>query len=492
MRVQSSFAFLPRFIDVSPMTSRFLLILLFIVLSVVGCNNTKKNSGDLPKLETPPLSIGVVADEALAERIRLEVSARTEEKITVETIPRKVFLNQQRQTKDILIYPPAMMGDLIQRNWLTPIPSSILSLQDLALDDIVLGVRQTEMHWGEKTYALPLGSPVLMLMVRTDILKQLNLETPTTWQEYAAVVEAIHNSEFLKSNDTVGAATIEPFGEAYLPSLFLARSAAYVKHSENLSTYFDFTNGKSRLTSPGFVRAAEELAQAAQTTPGEFKTLDPQSAAEAFLAGKSVMAIGWLNSKTKVPETFPPDIAFAPLPGSAEIYQSQGNQWVPRSGNKPVSVPLLSTSGMVGSVTSASGQTMHAADLLVLLTGPELCSLISPASQRTTFYRTSSLPMAEAWLPKGLPGGALRQYAKISIDQLQSPNSMVNIRIAHRQEYEEALRTALLSLIGPNPPNAETALKQAGETWDTISEKQGQENQTNAYHNSQGTANSAF
>ncbi|PQO38512.1 ABC transporter substrate-binding protein [Blastopirellula marina] len=474
------------------MTSRYSLFLLAFVVSVVGCSNKKSSSTDRPKIETPPLSITVVDDEALAERIRLELSARSEEKITVETMTQEVFLNQKRQTKDILIYPPAMMGELIERDWLTPVPSSILSSPDLALDDIVLGIRQTEIHWGEKTYALPLGSPVLMLMVRTDLLKQLNLEVPKTWKEYAAVVEAIHSSELLKTSDTLGAATIEPFDEDYLPSLFLARSAAYVKHSENLSTYFDFTDGKARLASPGFVRAGEELAQVAQVTPGEFSTLTPQAAAEAFLAGKSVMAIGWINSKTEVPETVSPDIAFVPLPGAAEVYQTQGNQWVPRAGNQSVSVPLLSTSGMVGSVASASGQTLNAAETLVLLTGKELCSLISPASERTALYRVSSLPMAEAWFPKGLPGAAVRQYAKVSIDQLQSTESLSNIRIAHRTEYEDALRKALLSLTRPDAPSAEEALKQAAETWNSLSEKQGQQSHIQAFRHSQGMGQTAF
>ncbi|PQO29344.1 extracellular solute-binding protein [Bremerella cremea] len=474
------------------MTSRQTLILLLFGLIFTGCNSKQTNKSDRPKIETPPLSIAVVEDEALAERIRLELSARIEEAITVETVPRATFLDQKRQTKDILIYPPAMMGELIERSWLTPVPSSILSSEDLDLDDVVQGIRQTEIHWGEKTYALPFGSPVLMLMARTDLLKQLNLEVPKTWTEYAAVVEAIEASELVTKDESLQTATLEPMADAYLPSLFLARSAAYVKHSENLSTYFDFTSGKSRLTSPGFVRAADELAQSAKTIPSELQSLDPQATAEAFLAGKSVMAIGWLNASSEIPETVSEAIAFGPLPGSTDIYQTQGNQWAPRDGSKPVSVPVLSTSGMVGSVASASGQTLHAADVLVLLTGKELSSLISPASKRTSLYRVSSLPMAQAWLPKGLPGAALRQYVKASIDQLQSPQSLSNIRIANCIEYEDTLRKALLSLIGPDALSADDALKMASDTWDDISEKHGKEAHVKAFRNSQGIGQTAF
>ncbi|WP_158264858.1 ABC transporter substrate-binding protein [Blastopirellula marina] len=467
------------------------LIFLSCVVLCVGCNGGKDSSDGKPKLQTAPLAITVVDDVDLAERIKLEISARLEETIEVENVKREIFWNQERPARDIVIYPPAMMGELIQRDWIVPVPSATLASEEVAQDDIVQAIRQKEIRWGDKTYALPLGSPVLMLMVRTDLMKQFNLEIPTTWQEYATAVETIHGSDLLKSSETLGAATIEPLEAAYLPNLFLARSAAYVKHNDNLSTYFDYTDGKARLSSPGFVRAAEELTSIAKTIPGEFSTLSPQASAQAFLAGKSVMAIGWLNSSTLVPDTVSPDIAFAPIPGSAEIYQTQGNTWVPRQG-PPVSVALLSTSGMVGSVSKVSGQTVHAAEVLATLTGTELAALISPASRRTTLYRTSSLSMADAWLPKGLPGGALRQYASVSTKQLQSTETLSSLRIAQRKQYEEALSETLRKLMTSESPNAEAALKEVSEAWDAISEKKGMAQHTDAFRRSQGSGATPF
>lgn len=472
-------------------TPRYPFILLFFAILFAGCNGGKNSPEGKPKLKTAPLAITVVDDADLAERIKLEISARLEETIEVENITREIFWNQKRPARDILIYPPAMMGELIQRDWIVPVPSATLASEEVDQDDIVQAIRQKEIRWGDKTFALPMGSPVLLLMVRTDLMKELNLEIPKTWKEYAAAVETIHGSDLLKSSETLGAATIEPLEAAYLPNLFLARSAAYVKHNENLSTYFDYTDGKARLSSPGFVRAADELSAVAKTIPGEFSTLSPEASAEAFLAGKSVMAIGWLNSSTLVPDTISTDIEFAPLPGSDEIYQTQGKSWVTRQG-PPVSVSLLSTSGMVGSVSKMSGQTIHAAEVLATLTGTELAALISPASKRTTLYRLSSLPMADAWLPKGLPGSVLRQYASVSIAQLQSTQTLSSLRIAQRGQYEEALSDALRKLLTTKSTSSEAALKAVSETWDTISEKQGMTQVTDAFRRSQGSGATPF
>lgn len=471
------------------MTFRLPLWLLLVSSLFFGCNGSKK---ELPKVETPPLSVTIVADEGMAEAVRRELAARTEEKITVDVVTQEVLLNQKRFTKDVLIYPPAMMGELIQRDWIVPLPTATLGSEELKLDDVALGIFQTETRWGSKPYALPLGSPVLMLMVRTDLLKQFDLEVPKTWEEYATAVETIQQSDLLKESHTIAAATLEPLDQAYLPNLWLARSAAYVKHGENLSTYFDFATGKARINTPGFTQAAQQLADVAKTIPDAFNSLDPKASAEAFLAGKSVMAIGWINKHTIVPETVPEDIQFVALPGSKQTYQTPENQWLPRPGNQPESIPLLSTSGMVGSVSSASGQTMNAANLLVLLTGPELISLISPASERTTFCRISSLPMANAWMPSNLNGAALRQYAQVNLEQLQSPRHLSALRIPNRQAYEDVIRQAMQKTMASDKPDLEVIWQEAAQSWDKLSEASGQAQHIKAFRNSQGIGETAF
>ncbi|GAA4440496.1 ABC transporter substrate-binding protein [Bremerella cremea] len=465
-------------------------LLLFLSAWFVGCTG-RSGSKDLPEIKTPPLSIAIVGDQAIAETIRRELAARSEDAITVDVVSSEVLFNEKRFTKDILIYPPAMMGDLIARDWIVPVPSATLNGDVVQMPDIAQGIAHSELRWGAKPYALPLGSPVLMLMARTDILKQFDLKVPQTWDEYASAVEKIHNSEFLKTNDVIAAATLEPLDEAYVPSLWLARSASYVKHGENLSTYFDFTSGKARIDTPGFTRAAKELAQIAATIPDEYNSLDPKASAEAFLSGKSVLALGWICKETIVADTVPDDIVFAPIPGSKETYQTSNGQWLPRPGGEVVSVPLLSTSGLVGSVSSSSGQTVKAADLLALLTSAEVLPLISPASSRTTLCRISSLPMSDAWMPGNLPGTALRQYAQVSMQQLQSPKHLSALRIPERDAYRQVVAEAIEKTIA-KPADVDAIWKEAAAGWDSLSEKQGMPTHIKSFRNSQSIGDNAF
>ncbi len=471
------------------MTFRISLLLILASFFFVGCNGNQK---ELPQIETPPLSVTIVADQPLAEAIERELAARLEEPVHVDVISEEALLAEKRFMKDVLIYPPAMMGELIKRDWIVPLPKTTLASEELEIEDVALGIYQTETRWGSTPYAVPLGSPVLMLMVRTDLLEQLQLEVPTTWDEYAAAVEKIQQSDLLKEEIGLEAATLEPLDESYLPHLWLARSAAYVKHGDNLSTYFDFSTGEARIDTPGFTKAAQQLASAAKTMPDNLKTLTPTGTAQAFLAGKSVMAIGWINKETPLPKVVPENITFAALPGSKQTYQTPANQWLPRPGNQPQSIPLLSTSGMVGSISSATGQTMNSADLLVLLSGPEMISLISPASERTTFCRISSLPLAEAWMPDNLPGTAIRQYAQVQLEQLQSPRHLSAVRLPDREAYQDVVRQALQKTMASDSADLEAIWLEAAQSWDKLSEQSGQAQHIKAFCNSQGIDDSGF
>ncbi|MBI1246792.1 extracellular solute-binding protein [bacterium] len=466
------------------MAFRIALLILFVT-TLAGCQPGKSASKP-PAVKSPPLTVCVVGDEGLAASIRRELAARNDEPIQVDVLTHDEFYHAKRIRQDVLIYPPAMMGELIEREWIIPLPKATLQIETLNIDDVALGIRETECCWGRTPYALPLGSPVLMLMVRTDLLKQFDLDIPKTWREYAAAVKKIHESDFLTQNNTVAAATLEPLDESYLASLWLARSAAYVQHNENLSTYFDYQTGDARIDTPGFTRAAKELAEIAATIPDDFNSLTPQSTTDAFMAGKSVMALGWVDKQTLVPNTVPEDIEFALIPGSTETYQVGSDKWVPNRDDKVVSVPLLSTSGMVGSISVNSSQSVKAANLLAMLTSPDVIPLVSPASRRTTLCRASSLPLAANWMPPALPGTSMRQYAQICLNQLQSPGRLSSLRIPNREAYRTAAAEALRKTMQAGEAEIETIWQEAAKKWDELSEKQGKSKQLKAFRNSNG------
>src|SRR5690606_38454489 len=134
------------------------------------------------------------------------------------------LLSQSSLKLDVVIYPPRLMGEFLARGWIDPLPSATRDDEDLDLADVFTAIRQQEIRWGNQVYAVPLGSPVPVLIVREDLLDQLDLEIPTTWQEYATCVQAIQDSGLLtQEGTTLKSATIEPTADDWLPALLFAR-----------------------------------------------------------------------------------------------------------------------------------------------------------------------------------------------------------------------------------------------------------------------------
>lgn len=434
-----------------------------------------------------PLSVVVLDDPSLAEAIKRELGARLDREAQIQSLTSAELMTQSSLRHDVVIYPPRLMGEFIARGWIDPLPPVARDDENLDLADVFTAIRQQEIRWGNEVYAVPFGSPVPVLIVREDLLNQLELEIPTTWQAYAACVQAIQESGLLtQEGTTLKASTLEPTADDWLPALLLARAASYVKHTDNLSLSLDLSSGKSLLGTSGFVRAAEQMQAMIETIPATHRGLAPGEVAGAALRGDSVLAIGWIDATSGDSQSNLP-LKFAPLPGSAEIYDVVNDRWESLD-NGIHHVPLISSGGMVGSVSSLSGQTVEAAEILALLSGRELAPLISTQGTHTTLYRNDSVPAAEAWVGEQLPRSLAIEYGQVVQAELQGSRVVAPLRIPGQMEYHAALSSGLRKLLDDQLGPLAT-LAEVSEAWDDITMARGAESQRAAYRASMGISN---
>lgn len=457
--------------------------LLLSLVILAGCPQPK----ELPPVTLQPLSVVVLDDPSLAEAIKRELGARLDREAQVQSLASAELMTQSSLRHDVVIYPPSLMGEFIARGWIDPLPPAARDDEDLDLAGVFTAIRQQEIRWGNEVYAVPFGSPVPVLIVREDLLEQLELEIPETWQAYAACVEAIQESGLLtQEGTTLKSATLEPTADDWLPALLYARAASYVKHTDNLSLSLDLTNGKSLLGTGGFVRAAEQLQAMIETMPATHRGLSPGEVAGAALKGESVLAIGWIDATSGDSQSNLP-LKFAPLPGSTEIYDVVNDRWEP-AGSGTHSVPLISAAGMVGSVSSLSGQTVDAAEILTMLAGRELAPLISTRGTHTTLYRNESVPATEAWVGDQLPRSLAIEYGQVVQAELQGARVVAPLRIPGQAEYHTALAGGLRKLLDDQFEPLAT-LAEVAKAWDEITAVRGLESQRAAYLASMGISN---
>lgn len=480
-------------------------------LSALSCGCPKTNDGTKTHPNGPkspvPLRLVVVDDPRLADAVEREWRARAEGEIRVRQMATDEILkdSDRRLAADAVIYPVGLIGELATRDLIVPIADDVVNDRTsgngktnrprFARRDIFELVRQQDIVWGERVYAVPLGSPAFVLFYRRDLLDSLDERPPTSWSEYQRLALRLSDRENLgESAPPEGVpwyGVTEPLGPGWAGQTLLARSGGYARHRNFLSALFDLDTMEPLIATPPFVRALEELVAAAQLGPTEAVGYSPSDVRRELLAGHCAMTLAW-PSRAEVdgaevrPETrgsLP--IGVAELPASSQVYEPSDAEWQKREDPEAGHVTLTGIAGRLGSVTKSSRRPQAATDLLLRLSGTDWGTAISPQSPGTTLYRTSQMQSAGSWIDEDFEPAMAGDYAEVVKQAHRRPLHLCSPRIPGRPRYLAALDEAVQQAIQRDQTPTE-CLEAAAERWRTITDDLGVESQKAAYWKSLG------
>lgn len=135
----------------------------------------------------------------------------------------------------------------------------------------------------EVTYGIPVRSHVMMFYYREDILAELGLEPPTTWEELATAAQAINEAD----NDTYGIAmnwANQGGGISLMPWTNTLRSNGTDIFDESWRPIFNNEAG---------IEATEFYASLLAYAPPGAPTYNEADMRNSFASGEAAMAIGW-------------------------------------------------------------------------------------------------------------------------------------------------------------------------------------------------------
>lgn len=478
----------------APARVRLLLLAIsaLVLPATSGCDGTKQPVDSVEKsAEQVVLRVLVVDDEELAAAVQQAWDSRGgASKVTTKTSTELLEPNLRRLAADVVIYPSGLLGELAEREWVLPLDGEALADSGFDRSDLFDLTRLREIAWGDKIMAVPFGSPQFTVFYRKDIFTSLQLQPPATWQEYAELAERLAEraaiGDFAPGDDDPWYGTLEPAGEGWAGSLLLARSIAYARHPNQYSTLFNFNTMRPLIAGPPFVRGLEELVAASKHgKPG----LSPTEVRREFLAGHAAMALTWPSRAADVSAETSSErrdwIGVAELPGSREVFKVRGGTWEALSGDESGRATLLGVAGRMGSIAKGCRNKTQALAMLLLLSGKELSSEVSAASQHTTLFRNNDLERAANWVDRDLDGEPAHAYAE-AVQAAQSRAAWVScVRVPGRREYVATLDEAVgKALAGEASP--EDALTEVATRWSEITEKLGVEKQLDAYVRSLG------
>jgi multiple sugar transport system substrate-binding protein len=479
---------------------------LLTVVVVSGCQKLADSGRDPPAAHPTTVRLVVVDDPALAKaigRVKGEWKARSGADLDIHESTVAEVIAAKKLGADAVIYPSEELGTLAERRIVRPLPAEWLDLEEFHKADLFEPAGLAVTRWGDSTYAVPFGSPVFVLIYRRDVLERFHVELPRTWTEYNQLIESLgaHGKELPELRSVA----VEPLGAGWAGKVLLARAAAYAKHRDYYSTLFDKDTMLPQIASPPFVRALEELVAAAKPKAAVSLAATPADARQAILAGHCALAMTWPTAASVgVPpsggagrlkaelQRSAPAIAFAELPGAADVYNSRAKSWETnsaggesRSPSAESRTPLLGISGRVGSVVGDSQSGQFAFQLLAWLSGKEWGAQVCPASPATTLFRRSQLSQPGRWLEPEIPAAVAKQYAGAVTDSLSRSQWLECPRIPGHAQYMAALDEAVRAAV-EGKQTSDEALARAADRWREITARLGVESQRTAYIRSLG------
>ncbi|MEE3368518.1 MAG: extracellular solute-binding protein [Planctomycetota bacterium] len=474
---------------------RFLLYRVIPFALAIGCQQSvpSEEEAAVESVDEAPVRLLVIEDSGLAEEIQRQWALRTDQQIVVRERRWEELAAARRLAADVVIYPAGYLGELAERRLLAPIPPDVIAGPDVGRDDLLPLQRQLETVWGKKTMALSFGSPILVLYYREDVLEDLGVAVPQTWDEYQAVVSdlnARHESARIDQNRDVSETTtqwvpaLEPLDAIWSAQLLLARAVGYAKHPEQVATLFETASMKPRIDSEPFVRALNELAQCQEGVPEAWRSLGPSEVRELFHKGHCALALTWPSANGETSDKTRGAFRIAPIPGSLDVFDSISRAWSVRKSGREVAI-LLGVSGRLGSVTWETGSPRAAARLLALMTGPEIATEVSARDRDTTVFRESQLSRVEQWVERAAPRRAAQDYSDV-IHAAQTIRDVVfSPRIPGRTSYLTALAEAVRRRL-VDGTDAAVSLAEAARQWEEITDSLGRDQQRLAYRRSLG------
>lgn len=454
-----------------------------LLFCLIGCSPKSTSQGEqiadeaVQPRSDGPLRILVLDDAELSSILQREWRAGSEHPVEVTELSTNDLLDQldggkQRLETDVVIFPSALLGQLAEQKLLRPLTAEVLDAAEYQRSDVFDLIRRRETKWNQRPFAVPFGSPTLVLLSRPDVVS----EPPSTWTELNETVRALEASI---PDGMVPLA--QPMADGWASRNLLMRAACYLYDSSRVSSVFDYATMQPRVASPPFETALDELAK---SFPGGSPTdLTPATSLDAFLQGRAAMAITWLSASSTAHDLdFPVEVT--PLPGSSRRYSPSDKAWKDLPIGETVRVTVLGTAGRLGGVSRSAKNASVANRFLAWATGQasgELCS----RSRHTAPFRKSHMPNAAAWAAPAFTAEVAKRYAEIVEESLSRAEAMQCPRLPGQHKYLAAMDSAVRSVVSDGMLSKD-ALVRLTDDWNDITAKLGLESQSKAYRASLG------
>jgi multiple sugar transport system substrate-binding protein len=405
---------------------------------------------------------------------------------------------------DAFVFAPQWMVDYISAGVLEDITDRVNNDADLEWDDVGQFFREFSATFEGNVYTIPLDGDFHMVYYRTDVLEELGMDPPQTWDDYLAIAEAANGMDMNDDGSGDFGSCISKLRSAQSYWWITSIAAPFIQtQGTSQGTFFDLETFEPLVNNPGYIRALEIYKATNDFGPPNEQTLNVGDTRGLWQAGRCALTLDWGDIGTLAIdpansiERVQTGTGAIITPGSTEVLDRETNELVPCDETTcPFAIdgvnhaPFASFGGWSGGVSAAaSDEVKDAAYAFLSYMSQPAQSNEDVTIGRSGFnpYRVSQFENVEPWIDAGFTEEGAANYLGAIQESLNSPNMALDLRIPQNARYEQVILDTVLSQFLAGEFTPEEAAQQIFDQWEEVTNELGREDQLAAYLGTLGT-----
>lgn len=482
---------------------KFAVLMLVVVVAVLGVSFTA-SAQDMP-YSGITIDVLTFTGPQIAEPLQRrapDFQALTGATVNVVVVPfsdlyQTILTDQATGTDsyEAFVFAPQWMGDYIVPGYLEDLTNYVANDPAIQWDDVGQFFRQFSATYDGEIYTIPLDGDFHMVYYRIDVLQQLGMEPPKTWDDYLAIAKAANGMDMNGDGEgDFGSCIAKKRGEQgywWITSI----AAGFIQtQGTSQGAFFDTDTFNPLTDNAAFDRAMDIYKETNQYGPPDELSMGVGDTRGLWTAGRCALTLDWgdigslaVEEGSKVNGLTGAVIA----PGSDMVLDRSTGELVacddmtcPYAIDGVNHAPFAAFGGWSGGVSAAADQNVKdAAYAFFSYMSQPAQSNVDVTIGRTGFnpYRISQFQDLTPWLAAGFTEDAANNYLGAINASLSSPNMVLDLRVPQNQRYQQVVLDEVLSRLLAGELTSQEAGAEIATRWNEISDELGRDTQKAAY-----------
>jgi len=431
-----------------------------------------------------------------------DFEALTGAKVNVVVVPfsdlyQTILTDQATGTNsyEAFVFAPQWMVDYIVPGYLEDLTPYVEKDDAIQWDDVGQFFRTFSATYGGSIYTIPLDGDFHMVYYRTDVLADLGMEPPKTWDDYLKIAEAANGKDMNGDGEGDYGSCISKQRSQQSYWWITSIAAPFIQtQGTSQGAFFDTETFEPLVNNAGFIRALEIYKETNKYGPPDEQTINVGNTRSLWTAGRCALTLDWgdIGSLAVAEGSKVNGLTGAVVtPGSTEVLDRATGELVacdettcPYAVDGVNHAPFASFGGWSGGVSAGIDQKVKDAAYAFLsyMSQPAQANVdVTIGATGFNPYRISQFEEKQPWLDGGFTEDAADNYLGAIQDSLNSPNMVLDLRIPQNQRYQGVVLDEVASRFLAGELTAEEAAAEITSRWNEITDELGRDDQKAAY-----------